>query len=206
MRYTAIRLRAPERTRFRYWLEDFEPDWTDAGQRRFAGYTNVPPGRYRFHVVAYDLNDPAHTDERVLAIRWMPHFYQTAWFFAMVGLAFAAAAFGAYYLHVRNLRRRFDAVLEERSRLAREMHDTLIQGCVGISTLLEAASTARQVSPEIANDLLDRARQEVRTTVDEARASPCGTCGTDPKAPTTSPPRLRSSAGGSGPSPASPFA
>jgi signal transduction histidine kinase len=70
---------------------------------------------------------------------------------------------------VRNLRQRFTAVLEERNRLAREMHDTLIQGCAGVSALLEAASSAREVSPSISDELLDRARNEVRATVDEAR-------------------------------------
>ena len=78
-------------------------------------------------------------------------------------------AWGAYRLHVRNIRRQFAAVLEERNRLAREMHDTLIQGCVGVSTLLEAASQAQDVSPELGHDLLDRARAEVRAAVDEAR-------------------------------------
>ena len=69
----------------------------------------------------------------------------------------------------RHPRQRFDAVLQERNRLAREMHDTLIQGCVGVSALLEAASSAQEISPSISNELLDRARNEVRVTVDEAR-------------------------------------
>jgi signal transduction histidine kinase len=171
IRYTAIRLRTPELTRFRYWMEGFEKDWTEAGQRRAAYYTNVPPGSYRFHVVAYGLNDPTHASERVLDIRWAPHFYQTGWFAALAALAIGCACWGAYRLHVRNIRKRFAAVLDERNRLAREMHDTLIQGCVGVSTLLEAASSAQAVAPEIATELLDRARQEVRTTVDEARAA-----------------------------------
>jgi ligand-binding sensor domain-containing protein/signal transduction histidine kinase len=169
IRYSAIRLQAPERTRFRYWLEGFEPDWTDAGQRRVAYYTNVRPGDYRFHVVAYELNDPVHASEQLLPIRWLPHFYETGWFGGLLILGFLAACWGAYQLHLRNIRKRFAAVLEERNRLAREMHDTLIQGCVGVSTLLEAASSAKSVSPSLASELLDRARQEVRTTVDEAR-------------------------------------
>jgi signal transduction histidine kinase len=152
-------------------MEGFEKDWTEAGTRRAAYYTNVPPGRYRFHVVAYGINDPTHASERVLDIRWAPHFYQTGWFAALAALAIGCACWGGYRLHVRNIRKRFAAVLEERNRLAREMHDTLIQGCVGVSTLLEAASSAQAVSPEIATSLLDRARQEVRTAVDEARAA-----------------------------------
>jgi ligand-binding sensor domain-containing protein/signal transduction histidine kinase len=167
--YTAIRLRSPERTRFKYWMEGFDPDWTDAGQRRIAYYTNMPAGDYRFHVVAYELNDPGNAAEQVLRIEWRPHFYQTGWFLALCALVAITAAWGAYRLHVRNIRQRFAAVLEERNRLAREMHDTLIQGCVGVSALLEAASRAQDVSPSISSEMLDRAREEVRSAVDDAR-------------------------------------
>ena len=167
--YTAIRLRSPDRIRFKYRMEGFDQDWTDAGQRRVAYYTNLPAGKYRFRVVAYEIDDPRSATERVLSIEWRPHFYKTAWFPALCGLAALAAVWVWYRLHVRNLRQRFAAVLDERNRLAREMHDTLIQGCVGVSALLEAASSAREVSPIISDELLDRARNEVRATVDEAR-------------------------------------
>jgi signal transduction histidine kinase len=169
IRYTAIRLRSPERIRFKFRMEGFDQDWTDAGQRRVAYYTNLPAGNYRFRVVAYEIDDPRGATEQVLSIEWRPHFYQRAWFLALCALFGLAVAWGWYRLHVRNLRQRFAAVLEERNRLAREMHDTLIQGCVGVSALLEAASSAREVSPSISDELLDRARNEVRATVDEAR-------------------------------------
>jgi ligand-binding sensor domain-containing protein/signal transduction histidine kinase len=171
VRYTAIRLRSPERTRFKYWMEGFDHDWTDAGQRRVAYYTNVPPGNYRFHVVAYEIDDPRQTSEQLLNIQWRPHFYQAEWFLALCGIIAITAAWGLYRLHLRNLRQRFAAVLDERNRLAREMHDTLIQGCVGVSAVLEAASSAQAVSSAISNELLDRARNEVRAAVDEARAA-----------------------------------
>lgn len=167
--YTAIRLRSPERTEFKYWMENFDHDWTDAGQRQVAYYTNLPAGTYRFHVVAFERNDPRRAGEQILSIEWRPHFYRTSWFLALSGLVLLAVAWGSYRMHVRNLRKRFAAVIEERNRLAREMHDTLIQGCVGVSALLEAASRARDVSENISGELLDRARSEVRATVDEAR-------------------------------------
>ena len=150
-------------------MEGFERDWTSAGLRRVAYYTNLPPGQYRFHVVAYEINAPQNATESILAIRLRPHLYQTELVHALCAVVMAGAAWGGYRLHVRNIRRQFDAVLEERNRLAREMHDTLIQGCVGVSTLLEAASQAQDVSPELGHDLLDRARVEVRAAVDEAR-------------------------------------
>lgn len=167
--YTAIRLRSPDRIRFKFRMEGFDQDWTDAGQRRVAYYTNLPAGNYRFRVVAYEMDDPRGATEQVLNIEWRPHFYEREWFLALCALFGLAVAWGWYRLHVRNLRQRFAAVLEERNRLAREMHDTLIQGCVGVSALLEAASSAREVSPSISDELLDRARNEARATVDEAR-------------------------------------
>ena len=167
--YTAIRLRSPDRIRFKFRMEGFDQDWTDAWQRRVAYYTNLPAGNYRFRVVAYEIDDPRNASERSLSIEWRPHFYETAWFLALCALLSLAVAWLWYRLHVRNLRQRFAAVLEERNRLAREMHDTLIQGCAGVSALLEAASSARDVSPSISDELLDRARNEVRATVDEAR-------------------------------------
>jgi nitrate/nitrite-specific signal transduction histidine kinase len=167
--YTAIRLRSPESIRFKYRMEAFDQDWTDAGQRRAAYYTNLPAGNYRFHVVAYEMDDPRNAAQHILNIQWRPHFYQTSWFLALCALVTSTVAWGLYRLHLRNIRQRFIAVLEERNRLAREMHDTLIQGCVGVSALLEAASSAQDVSPKIGGELLDRARNEVRVAVDEAR-------------------------------------
>lgn len=169
VQYSAIRLRSPERIRFRYRMEGFDDDWTAAGQRRVAYYTNLPPGRYRFHVVAYELNAPHNASDRVVEIELEPPFFRRAWFLAVCGIFLTATAWGSYRLHLRNIRRRFAAVLNERTRLAREMHDTLIQGCVGVATLLEAASQAKAVSPKLNAELVDRARSEVRGTIDEAR-------------------------------------
>ena len=87
----------------------------------------------------------------------------------LCGGVLLVAAWGVYRLHLRSLRREFAAVLDERNRVAREMHDTLIQGCIGVSTLLEAAANAQTTSPALGSELLERARLEVRTAVDEAR-------------------------------------
>lgn len=169
LHYTSIRLGAPERVRFRYWMEGFERGWTSAGQRRVAYYTNLPPGPYRFHVAAYEMDAPGAATEQALTIVWRPPFYRTRWFLALIAGLAGCAAFGAYRLHVRAIHRQFAAVLSERTRLAREMHDTLIQGCVGVSTLLEAAARAEDVSSGLSRELLDRARSEIQGTVDEAR-------------------------------------
>jgi signal transduction histidine kinase len=167
--YTAIRLRSSERIRFRYMLEGFDRDWTEAAGRRVAYYTNLPPGSYRFRVAAYEVDDPRSTSEAVIGIELRPHFYETVWFLALCAAALAAAGLAAYRLRVRQIRARFAAVLAERNRLAREMHDTLIQGCVGVAALLDAAVSLRQSSPEMTSELLERARIQVRESVDDAR-------------------------------------
>ena len=167
--YTAVRLRSSERIRFRYILEGFDQEWVESGGRRVAYYTNLPPGSYRFRVAAYEADDPRNSSEATVGVRLRPHFYQTAWFAALCVALLAAAALAAYRLHVGQLHARFAAVLAERNRLAREMHDTLIQGCVGVTALLDAAASLQQSSPDMTRELLEHARTQVRESVDEAR-------------------------------------
>lgn len=92
--YTSVRLGAPERLRFKYWMEGFERDWTLAGQRRVAYYTNVPHGTYRFHVAAYEMNAPQNETVTIMTIGLRPHFYRTRWFLALCVLALAATTWG----------------------------------------------------------------------------------------------------------------
>jgi len=167
--YSAIRLRSPERVRFKYRLEGFDEDWTEVTTRRVASYTNVPPGGYRFRVVAFEMGQPHSTSEASLAIRWRPHFYRAPWFYALCLVSLAGAVWAAHKTQMRQAHARFAAVLEERGRLAREMHDTLIQGCTGISVLLEAALSLKNSAPETKSKLLENARDQMRATIDEAR-------------------------------------
>jgi two-component sensor histidine kinase len=171
LHYTAIRLRSPERLRFRYWMEGAEPGWNQVGDRRVAYFTNLSPARYRFHVAAWDVNDPSHVVSRVFPIVLLPAYYQTWWFMLLMVALALGLAWGGYLVHVRNVRRQFQAVLDERTRLAREMHDTVIQGCVGVSALLEAASSTGESAPEVSRVMIERARDEIRTTVEDARAA-----------------------------------
>jgi signal transduction histidine kinase len=167
--YSAVRLRSQERLRFRYRLESFDREWNDASRRRVAYYTNLPPGEYRFRVQAFDLNMPDRVTEASLAIEWKTRFYRRAWFLVLVvGLA-AASVLAAWRLRLREVHSRFRAVLEERNRVAREMHDTVIQGCAGVSALLEAVVSIGGDAAGTKGELLDAARSQVRATVDEAR-------------------------------------
>jgi len=167
--YAAIRLRSQERIRFRYMLENFDHGWTEALQRRVAFYTNVPPGEYRFRVQVFEMNRPESVTEAALAIQWRPHFYRTPWFFALCALLVFSAGLAAYRLRLRQVHARFRAVLEERNRVAREMHDTVIQGCASVSALLEAVVSVEEDARGSGRELLDCARRQVRATVDEAR-------------------------------------
>ena len=169
--YAAIRLRSQERIRFRYRLLEFDHQWTEALRNRVAYYTNVPPGEYEFQVQAFEMNMPTKVTEASLAISWRPHVYRTPWFLAFCAAAILALIVFAYRLRLRQVHKRFEAVLEERNRIAREMHDTVIQGCASASALLEAVVSLEPESAGPKRELLDSAREQVRTTVDEARAA-----------------------------------
>src|SRR5262249_38954269 len=131
IRFTALSLVAPEQIRFKYKLEGYDQDWQDAGDGRQALYTNLPPRRYRFHVIGSNnsglWNDTGDTLELSIA----PAYYQTTWFYASCAGAFLALLAGLYRLRLYQVRREFNAELDgrvgERLRVARELHDTLLQ-------------------------------------------------------------------------------
>ncbi len=166
--FAPVRLRSQDGLRFRYMLEGFEKNWSAATSLRSADYTNLPAGRYRFRVQTYDLSDPDAVSEASIEVVQRPLFYRTWWFIAACIALLALIVYAVYRYRVRHVRARFEAVLEERSRLAREMHDTVIQGCTGVSALLEALSMN---APKNGGDsgLMDVARLQLRSTINEAR-------------------------------------
>jgi ligand-binding sensor domain-containing protein/signal transduction histidine kinase len=167
--FSVVLLRSQERVRFRYRLEGFDKGWSDASTERAASYTNLPPGNYRFQVAAFEMNNPAHVTYAAIEIVQERHFYRTVWFMGLCILLAAGAVWAAYQLRLRQLHARFAAVLQERNRLAREMHDTLIQGCAGVSALLEAHSIRDEQHTRGEDELLAYARTQLRSTIDEAR-------------------------------------
>lgn len=185
--YTAISFGAPEKIRFRYMLEGFDTDWVGAGRRRVAYYTNLPPGDYRFRVEANPYNGSLPVEEVSQVIRLEPHFYQQTWFYLCWLALLAGLALLAHRIRVRGMQRRFDAVLAERVRIAREIHDTLMQGVTGISLQLEASSRQLLASPAQAKERIDVALEKLDATLAEARecilelrspaAPPCGLAG-----------------------------
>jgi ligand-binding sensor domain-containing protein/signal transduction histidine kinase len=167
--FTAASLLSPERIAFRYKLEGFDPEWSAPSGERFAHYTNLPPGQYRFLVTATNRMAPTERSEASLTFVWLPLFYRTPWFYGAVALAFALFAAAGLRIYANRTKARYAVLFAERTRLAREMHDTVIQGCVGISTLLEAASSLQDIAADRTRSLLEQARIQARMTLDEAR-------------------------------------
>jgi signal transduction histidine kinase len=171
LHYGVVLLRSQERVRFRYKLEGFDKDWNEATAERVAHYTNLPARRYKFRVAAFEMNNPEEIAETSLDITQRPHFYRTPWFISACVIALAAVVWSIHKFRVGQLQGRFRAVLNERNRLAREMHDTVIQGCVSVSALLEAHLSLGHEDADAKQDLLSCARTQLRTTIDEARGA-----------------------------------
>ena len=169
--FFAASLQRQDRLRFRWKLDGFDNNWNTAGSSRIATYTNLPPGHYRFRVVASDPARPGLLEEADIALVKEPYFYETRWFYLMCVFALAGLTWVLYEARMRQVRKRFAAVLEERERVAREMHDTVIQGCTGISVLLEALVGAGvgESSEGLQSELLNHARDQSRRTIEEAR-------------------------------------
>jgi signal transduction histidine kinase len=167
--YTAFAFAAPDKIRFRYKLEGYDPDWIDAGARRVAYYTSVPPRQYRFRVMASNRDGVWNEEGASFDFALAAPFYRRSLFWAAVAAAAVALAFALHRLHLRQVKAQFAAVAAERGRIAREIHDTLAQGFVGIGVQLETAAKLQPISAEQAREHLDRARILVRSSLAEAR-------------------------------------
>jgi signal transduction histidine kinase len=163
--YAGLSFTAPEKVRFKYRLDGFDKDWIDAGTSAEAYYTNLAPGTYLFRVIACN-NDGLWVPEESAAattIIVQPHFYQTIWFSALCAAAFI--------LSIWLLGRwRLQQILEERTRLARELHDTVARGTVGLVWRLEAAkSLAKKMHFDPVLASLDEVAKLARENLKETR-------------------------------------
>lgn len=139
--YAGLSYVLPELIRFRYRLEGYDRDWIDAGTRREAFYTNLPPGDYTFQVTGCNYDGPCNEAGARIEFSLTPQFYQRAWFWPLIMLLTGSATWAAYHLHIKRVHERYDLIVSERSRIARELHDTLIQGFSGITMGLQALSS-----------------------------------------------------------------
>ncbi|HYR42075.1 MAG TPA: triple tyrosine motif-containing protein, partial [Terriglobia bacterium] len=139
--YTALSLVEPRRVRFRYKLEGYDSNWQEAGTRRQAFYTNLGPGAYRFQVLASNNDGVWNETGAALSFELLPAFYQTEWFSVVSVIGLLVAGFGVYRLRMWQLtsqmRGRFEERLQERTRIAQELHDNLLQSVLGISMQIE---------------------------------------------------------------------
>ncbi len=141
--YTSPSFLIPQRVKFRYRLDGYDHDWHDAGTRRQAFYTDLPPGKYSFRVVASNIDGVWDDTPAKLDFSVTPAYYQTNWFRALCAVFFIALLWAAYQWRVRQLHHQFEMTLDarvgERTRIARELHDTLLQSfhgcCFGFKLL-----------------------------------------------------------------------
>jgi signal transduction histidine kinase/ligand-binding sensor domain-containing protein len=133
--YTAPSFAMPQRIHFRYMLHGWEKTWHDAGSRRQAFYNNLPPGKYTFQVIASNSDGVWNTQGANLNFEVLPTWYQTRTFLAACVALVIAFIWAVYRLRVRQIARaigaRFDERLSERTRMARELHDTFLQTIQG---------------------------------------------------------------------------
>ncbi len=170
--YAGLSFVAPQKVRYRYMLEGFDHGWTEAGARRTAYYTNIPAGTYTFRVLAANNDGVWSVEGAALTFELRPHFYQTLWFYALLILAAVGLVVVVQRLRLKRAEREFKAVLGERNRIAREIHDTLAQGYVGVSVQLELlAELLRTSKVEAAARHLDLTRGYVREGLADARQS-----------------------------------
>jgi signal transduction histidine kinase/ligand-binding sensor domain-containing protein len=166
--YAATSFVMPERVRFRYRLDGRDVDWQDPGTRRQAFYSDLPPGSYRFRVVASNHDGVWNESGATLQFVVAPAYFQTGWFRIGVAAAATALIWMLYRARLRQLSAaaevRVEARLAERERIAREVHDTLLQGLYGLILRFQAIADRlppAEPSRALMGQALDRAEQAV---------------------------------------------
>src|SRR5580700_1587814 len=178
--YTALSLVAPEKIRFRYKLEGHDPDWQDAGNERKKSYTDLPPRNYRFRVMASNNSGVWNEAGTFFDFSIDPAYYQTRWFQASCVAASLALLWALYRYRLHQIAERFntrmEARVDERTRIARELHDTLLQSFQALMIHFQAVDNL--LPPGKGKDALekvldraDRALVEGRNAIQNIRSS-----------------------------------
>jgi signal transduction histidine kinase/ligand-binding sensor domain-containing protein len=170
--YTALSLAVPGRIRFRYFLEGFDPQWGQPSATREAVYTNLGPGTYNFHLLASNSYGEWNGAETVVGFEVEPAFWQTWWFRSTLAVLLASILFVFYRLHLHRLTQqlnlRFEERLAERTRIAQELHDTLLQGFLSASMQLHVAEDQLPADSP-AKPLMNRVLTLMGRVIDEGR-------------------------------------
>ncbi|HVU07548.1 MAG TPA: two-component regulator propeller domain-containing protein [Verrucomicrobiae bacterium] len=176
LRYTGLNFDAPEQIRFRYRLEGLDSDWVEAGPRRSAFYNYVPPGKYRFQVIACNSDGVWNEAGQTLALNVPPYFWQTKWFIAGMALAILGLVGGAVRIsekrkHQRRLRQleQERALERERARIAQDLHDEMGAKLCRISFLSEHARRNHDTPQELQRQItsISDTSREVLYSLDE---------------------------------------
>ena len=171
--YTALSLVAPQKVHFKYQLKGQDPDWREVVNERQVQYSNLAPGNYRFRVIASNNSGVWNETGASLDFSIAPAYWQTAWFRALCVAAILALLLMLYRLRMRQLAHEFDmkleARVEERTRIARELHDTLLQSFNGLLLRFRTVHALFSKSPDQARTILEEAIDETRQALTEGR-------------------------------------
>jgi signal transduction histidine kinase len=171
--YSAVSLNRASRVRFRYKLESVDAGWRDAGSRRQAFYNDLPPGKYRFVVSASNGDNLWNEAGATMNMEVPPAFNQTTWFRSLCAAAFLALLFALYRLRLLYLTKQFTARLEvrvgERTRIARDLHDTLLQSFQGLLLRFQTAYALIDTRPADAKEVLGSSIDQTAQAITEGR-------------------------------------
>jgi signal transduction histidine kinase len=171
--YTALSFIAPQKVRFRYKLEDHDSEWQDPGTRHQAFYANLRPGNYWFRVIACNNDGVWNEEGATLTFNLAAAWYQTWWFRGSSLAVFLALLWALYRLRLRQLAYQFSITLEarvnERTRIARELHDTLLQSFQALLLRLQTVRNVLPGRPEEAAQRLDGAIDQTAQAITEGR-------------------------------------
>ena len=171
--YTALSLMDPEKVRFRYKLEGQDRDWREVLNIRRVQYSNLAPGSYRFRVTAANNSGVWNEQGAALDFSIAPAYWQTTWFRAACFAAFLAVLWALYQLRLRQIAQAFNARLEERvaerSRIARDLHDTLLQSFQGLLLRFHTVHELLPTRPTDAKEILGSAIDQTAQAITEGR-------------------------------------
>ena len=171
--FSGVSLSMPERVLYRYHLDGFDRGWSAPVAAREAVYTNLDPGSYTFRVIASNGEGVWNRDGPSLNLTIVPAFYQTNWFLLLCAAVVATVAWAVYQWHVGQVTARMDIQfierLSERTRIARELHDTLLQSFQGLILHFQTARDMLPKDPSGAGKSLDTALESADQAMVEGR-------------------------------------
>jgi signal transduction histidine kinase/ligand-binding sensor domain-containing protein len=171
--YTALSVVVPEKVHFRFKLEGQDPDWREVVNDRQVQYSNLKPRHYTFRVIACNNSGVWNETGASLEFSIAPAYYQTTWFAILCAIAFSILLWALFQLRLHQLRRQYAVGLEERVgeriRIARELHDTLLQGFQGLMGQIQAAIHMLPRKPEKAKEALEEAILSTEQAIAEGR-------------------------------------